>query len=139
MSDQCGDDADDNAAMLFRALAPHIAAADAFYAPHSVYDAASAAAATTEVPAKSGAPLPAQPNLTFVGDFTATEQVLSLIAQGSSYVNGDPCCTSTAAVPQCQIQTQHRGGTPHARLKPGAARSRLSLLAAGLPLAAACF
>jgi len=99
-----------NAQLLLGALAPHIAAHETFFPPAMVYEEAQKVAKAAAAPAAPSGPLPPQPDISFVADFTAHEEVLTKIAQGSSVVNGDPCCLSNGGAPQCQVQLQHRGG-----------------------------
>jgi len=60
---------------------------------------------------------PQQPNITFVGDFSAHENSIMQIIQGGVEINGDPCCSSDSPYPQCQIQMQHRGGMRYMDIK----------------------
>ena len=97
---------------VLAALSPHVAAAHKLLKVESVYERAAKQVAKEGVPAVAVTDDPPQPNITFATDFTATENLLSVIAQGASHgPSGDPCCYSDSPAPQCQVQVQHQSGT----------------------------
>lgn len=95
--------------MLLRALSPHHAALDDLLEPKSFLEQAEEHAKA--LGAAKPPPLPPMPNVTFVKDFTAEENMITQIAQGSTFVDGDPCCMSDSPFPQCQVQLGHQQGT----------------------------
>ena len=117
MSDSCDPDNPpsppgaiiDEAKMVFQALSPHHHAINQFFPKPTMRELAEVEV-KRGVAAPPNGPLPPQPNITFVADFTAHEELLSLINQGGTTVGGDPCCLSNAPAPQCQVQLQHQSG-----------------------------
>ena len=97
---------------LLESLAPYEAARRRLFPTKTVFEAAAeeAKANAPSAPAPAMAPLPPQPNITFVDSFTAKEDSINVINQGGTMINGDPCCSSDSPAPQCQIQLQHRAG-----------------------------